>query len=32
MEKTQIYEWFSRIKNNELSFEDQPRSAQLLTS
>ena len=30
--KTQVYEWFSRFRNDELSLADQPRSGRLSTS
>jgi transposase len=30
--KTQVYEWFSRFRNGELSLADQPRSGQSSTS
>ena len=30
--KTQVYEWFSRFRNGELSLADQPRSGRPLTS
>jgi len=26
LSKTQVYEWYSRLKGGEMSFEDQPRS------
>ena len=30
--KTQVYKWFSRFRNGELSLADQPRSGRPLTS
>jgi transposase len=30
--KTQVYEWFSRFRNGELSLADQPRSGRTSTS
>lgn len=32
MNKTQVYEWFSRFKNVQMSLEDQPRSRRPATS
>jgi transposase len=32
LEKTQVYEWFSRFRNGELSLADKPRSGRPLTS
>ena len=32
MSKTQVYEWFARFKNGQMSLEDQPRSGRPSTS